>query len=174
MQEKNENDNNEISSGMFRFFEYLPEEITLKIFGKTSRKDQASLMQVNKQFSRITGDDSLDLFRYKSETKIHRVGEVCLVIQKIEEDHWARKSGKTHRGWILKNREEVNGSSWFISKFMRNYRIRTDDLFEAMGKETSLLIEKLKQIDSTKNSVLLLQEAISNEKVETEKLTVYA
>jgi hypothetical protein len=113
------------------------------------------------------------MFRFfedpQSETKIHQIGDVCLVIKKLEGNHWAKESGKTHRVCILNGDKEVEGSSWFISRFASKKCI--DGIFEAMGKETSFLIEKLKPVNSigSKKSAMFLQEAIDKQLGQAEK-----
>jgi hypothetical protein len=113
------------------------------------------------------------MFRFfedpQSETKVHQVGDVCLVIKKIEDNHWAKESGKTHRVCILNGDKEIEGSSWFISRFASKKYI--DGIFEAMGKETPLLIEKLKSANSlgSKKSAMFLQDAFDKKLGHVEK-----
>ena len=113
------------------------------------------------------------MFRFfedpQSETKMHQIGDVCLVINKLEENHWARESGNTHRVCIFKDDKEVERSSWFISRFWSKKCI--DGIFEAMGKETSFLIEKLKSAGTlgSKESAMVLQDVLDKQLEHTEK-----
>ncbi len=149
---------------MLRFFENPSDEVLLEIFKLTSYQTQASLAQVNQAFHNVSEDHSLSLFKYKSKNKIHWIGNICLMIKELEPTHWASQAN-THRVSIIKNKKEIEGLSWFLSRW--ESEVHLGDLFNLMGKDTSLLIQKLKSTFPTKaeKSIKLLQEMLIKEQL---------
>jgi hypothetical protein len=137
---------------MFRLF---PKEIVKKIFENIpDHEDQARLAQVNKQFNKISQDETLELNKYKLGCTVHSVGHTHVVLQKEFNPH---------------------GPYLFLFRTMQdNKKVFNYDLCihkesynkwkMAMKTDTISLIKKLKLWgESAKDSGMLLENALKQE-----------
>ena len=116
-------------------FENLPVEMILEICKQSSRQTQASLAQVNKTCNTVANDKSLKLFKYKAENLVYQVGNVRLVVKKIDENKYNLLT--TYNG------QKVSNSGMGIQQ--KSF----DTLVEKAKEGTSSLIEELKTMGPT-------------------------
>ncbi len=111
---------------MFRFFDNLPDEMTLQIFSETSRQEQAKLTKTSKKFNEIANHESSKLFKYKSGNFLVKVGNVCLVVREIEKN--------TYELFTTHNGNQVINSGKIIKQKTFDELIETEGTFSLIGK----------------------------------------
>ncbi len=103
---------------MYKFFNYLPKNVALMIVKETTLDDQIKLSRVDKKFNQLSKDQSLELFKFKSENRKYQIADYRMVIKKFADDDELVKiyPKSTHDLFLTHQNQRIVISSFAITQ----------------------------------------------------------